>query len=131
MKTNPAVKRILICDDEVPITRLLKSSLERKGYDVLVANDGRQALALIADHSLDVVILDWIMPYVDGLEVLKRVKADPALRNLKVLMLSTLAQDADIEEGTREGADRYLTKPFNMDELYSAIRDLSGAAYCG
>lgn len=117
-------KRVLICDDEKPITRLLQSSLEKEGHQVFVANDGREALEFLGNLNLDVLVLDWMMPYVDGLEVLRRVRANPDLGHLKIIMLSTLAQDADIEEGTRAGADRYITKPFNPRELYTIIRDL-------
>jgi len=124
MATLAPTKRILVCDDERPITRLLQLSLEREGYSVLVANDGREALDLISRYPVDVLVLDWLMPYVDGLEVLRRVKSTPELSHLKVVMLSTLAQDADIAEGRREGADRYLTKPFNPKELFTIIRDL-------
>lgn len=122
--TNGVVKRVLVCDDERPITRLLQMGLEEQGHSVLVANDGREALDLIARHPVDVLVLDWMMPYVDGLEVLRRVKAAPEFTHVKIVMLSTQAQDDDIELGRREGADRYVTKPFNPKELYSIIRDL-------
>lgn len=117
-------KRVLVCDDEVPITRLLQASLERRGHSVVVANDGREALELMARCDFDVIVLDWLMPYVDGLEVLRRIRASVKHRQVKVVMLSTLAQDADIVEGTQAGADHYLTKPFNPNELYSIIADL-------
>jgi DNA-binding response OmpR family regulator len=130
MKPTPLNgKRILVCDDEKPITRLLQSSLEKQGLHVIVANDGREALELMARFPIDVLVLDWLMPYVDGLEVLRKVKRTPAYDHLKVIMLSTLTQDADIEEGTREGADRYITKPFSPKDLYSAIQDLSGGSF--
>lgn len=117
-------KRVLVCDDELPITRLLQASLERQGHSVVVAHDGREALEAMADREFDVIVLDWLMPYVDGLEVLREVRSSVRHQNVKVVMLSTLAQDADIVEGTRAGADHYLTKPFNPNELYTIIADL-------
>lgn len=117
-------KRVLVCDDELPITRLLQASLERQGHSVVVAHDGREALEAIAEREFDVIVLDWLMPYVDGLEVLRKIRSSSRHKDVKVVMLSTLAQDADIVEGTQAGADHYLTKPFNPNELYGLIADL-------
>ncbi|HRF58405.1 MAG TPA: response regulator [Fimbriimonadaceae bacterium] len=116
--------RILVVDDERPIVQLLRLSLERQGYRVLTAFDGREALDVLDREAVDLMVLDWMMPYVDGLEVLQTVRRDPALAHLKIIMLSTLTQDEDIARGTQEGADRYLAKPFDPKELYRVIRDL-------
>lgn len=116
--------RILIVDDERPIVQLLRMSLERQGYQVLTAFDGREALEVLDREAVDLMVLDWMMPYVDGLEVLQTVRKDPTLAHMKIIMLSTLTQDEDIARGTREGADRYLAKPFDPKELYRVIRDL-------
>lgn len=116
--------RILIVDDERPIVQLLKLSLERHGYHVFSAFDGREALQVLDREAVDLMVLDWMMPYVDGLEVLQTVRKNPSLAHLKIIMLSTLTQDEDIARGRREGADWYLAKPFDPKELLRVIRDL-------
>src|SRR5437764_10636604 len=111
------VKHVLAVDDEFYIRRLLEVNLQRAGYRVTMAGDGQEALEQIRREPPDMVLLDVMMRRVDGFEVLRRLKADPATAGIPVLMLTAKAQDADIFHGLRAGADFYLTKPFNPQEL--------------
>ncbi len=110
-------KRILVVDDERHIVRLVQVNLERAGYEVLTAYDGVEALEKVKSEMPDMVVLDVMMPRMDGFEVLKNMQADPRLQNIPVIMLTAKAQDADIFRGWASGVSSYLTKPFNPREL--------------
>ena len=109
--------RVLVVDDEINIVRLIQVNLERHGYQVETANNGAQALAKIRDSRPDLLVSDVMMPEMDGFELLANVRRDPALTDLPVIMLTAKAQDRDVMEGYKTGADMYLTKPFNPAEL--------------
>lgn len=115
-------KTILAVDDERHIVRLVQVNLERAGYNVITAFDGKQALDKIAQETPDLVVLDVMMPYMDGFEVLDTLRKNPATRELPVIMLTAKAMDSDIFQGHVRGADCYLTKPFNPMELISFIK---------
>jgi two-component system alkaline phosphatase synthesis response regulator PhoP/two-component system response regulator VicR len=115
-------KKILAVDDERHIVRLIQVNLERAGYKVSTAFDGREALQKIEADKPDLVVLDVMMPYMDGLETLKRIRANPATRALPVIMLTAKAQDQDVFQGYSHGVDIYLTKPFNPIELLTFIK---------
>ena len=115
-------ERILVVDDERHIVRLVQVNLERAGYNIVTAFDGREALEQVASQHPDLVILDVMMPYVDGFEVLQTLRKNPATQNLPVIMLTAKAQDADIFRGWQSGVDSYLTKPFNPMELLGFVR---------
>jgi len=115
-------KKILAVDDERHIVRLIQVNLERAGYEVVTAYDGREALKKIADERPDLVVLDVMMPYMDGLETLKQIRANAATRDLPVIMLTAKAQDQDVFRGYSSGADIYLTKPFNPMELLTFVK---------
>lgn len=110
-------RRILVVDDERHIVRLVQVNLERAGYEVLTAYDGVEALEKVKTESPDMVVLDVMMPRMDGFEVLKNLQADPRYQNIPVIMLTAKAQDADIFKGWASGVSSYLTKPFNPREL--------------
>jgi len=116
------MKHILAVDDEPNIRRLVEVNLQRAGYHVTTAADGVEALERIQREPPDMVVLDWMMPRLDGLEVLKRLKADPETAEIPIVMLTAKAQDADIFRGWQSGADCYLIKPFNPMELQSFVR---------
>ena len=120
-------KTILAVDDEKAIVRLVQVNLERHGYTVQTAFDGREALDKIALAAPDLVVCDVMMPYMDGFEVLKRLRQNPATRDLPVIMLTAKAMDHDVYEGWRAGADCYLTKPFNPNELLAFIQRIFDA----
>lgn len=114
-------KHILAVDDEVNIRRLIEVNLQRQGYRVSTAMDGEEALDRIRTEPPDMVVLDVMMPRMDGFEVLRRLKMDPATREIPVVMLTAKAQDADIVEGWKTGAEVYLTKPFNPRQLLEFV----------
>lgn len=115
-------KKILAVDDERHIVRLVQVNLERAGYQVVTAFDGKEALDKIESEHPDLVVLDVMMPYMDGFEVLKTLRKNQATRELPVIMLTAKAQDADIFRGWQNGVDCYLTKPFNPMELISFVK---------
>ena len=124
-------KKILAVDDERHIVRLVEVNLQRAGYEVVTAYDGREALEKVKAEAPDLVVLDVMMPYMDGFEVLKNLKADPATAEIPVIMLTAKAQDADVFRGWQSGVDCYLTKPFNPMELLTFVKrifDSTGGA---
>jgi two-component system, OmpR family, alkaline phosphatase synthesis response regulator PhoP len=115
-------RKILAVDDEKHIVRLVQVNLERQGYEVVTANDGREALQKVEEERPDLVVLDVMMPYMDGFEVLQNMRRNPATRDIPVIMLTAKAQDADVFKGWQSGVDCYLTKPFNPMELLSFVK---------
>jgi len=115
-------KKILAVDDERHIVRLVEVNLQRAGYEVVTAFDGREALEKVKSENPDLVVLDVMMPYMDGFEVLKNLKADPITAEIPVIMLTAKAQDADVFRGWQSGVDCYLTKPFNPMELLTFVK---------
>lgn len=115
-------KKILAVDDERAIVRLVQINLERQGYQVVTAYDGKEALEKVATEKPDLVVLDVMMPYMDGFEVLQQLRKNPETRDLPVIMLTAKAQDTDVFRGYTSGVDLYLTKPFNPMELVSFVK---------
>ena len=115
-------KKILAVDDERHIVRLVEVNLQRAGYQVVTAYDGREALEKVKAEDPDLIVLDVMMPYMDGFEVLKNLKADPVTAEIPVIMLTAKAQDADVFRGWQSGVDCYLTKPFNPMELLTFVK---------
>ncbi|HSV73399.1 MAG TPA: response regulator [Chthonomonadales bacterium] len=115
-------KKILAVDDERHIVRLVQVNLERQGYTVVTAFDGKEALEKVGSEQPDLIVLDVMMPYMDGFEVLQALKRNPSTRDIPVIMLTAKAQDADVFRGWQSGADCYLTKPFNPMELIMFIK---------
>lgn len=115
-------KKILVVDDERPIVRLVQVNLEHAGYEVVTAYDGREALEKVEQEKPDLIILDVMMPQMDGFEVMQRLQANPKTRDIPVIMLTAKAQDADVFRGWQSGVTLYLTKPFSPFELISFVR---------
>jgi two-component system alkaline phosphatase synthesis response regulator PhoP/two-component system response regulator VicR len=120
--------KILVCDDERSIVRLIQVNLEKQGYNVVTAYDGKDGLEKIRAEKPDLVVLDVMMPYMDGFEVLKNLRRESATEALPVIMLTAKAQDKDVFEGYHYGADMYLTKPFNPMELITFVKRILGGA---
>lgn len=117
------MKRILIVDDQPDIRRLIHLTLG-KGYEILEAGDGASALESMHTSQFDAVILDVMMPgEFDGFEVLRRMKADPELNSIFVVMVTAKGQSADFEAGIRAGADGYLIKPFSPLQLMNLLQE--------
>ena len=114
--------KVLVCDDERHIVRLIQVNLERQGYTVSTAYDGKEGLEKVKAEKPNLVVLDVMMPYMDGFEVLKNLRRDPEYESLPVIMLTARAQDKDVFEGYHYGADMYLTKPFNPMELVTFVK---------
>ena len=115
-------KKILAVDDERHIVRLVQVNLERAGYQVVTAYDGKEALEKVEAENPDLIVLDVMMPYMDGFEVLSNLKKNQSTREIPVIMLTAKAQDADVFRGWQSGVDCYLTKPFNPMELTSFVK---------
>lgn len=120
--------KILVCDDERSIVRLIQVNLERQGWEVITAYDGKDGLEKIMSEQPDIIVLDVMMPYMDGFEVLKNLRREPSTQKLPVVMLTAKAQDKDVFEGYHYGADVYLTKPFNPMELVTFIKRIIAGA---
>ncbi|MCF7848342.1 MAG: response regulator [Kiritimatiellales bacterium] len=114
--------KILVIEDEEPIQELIQFNLERKNYRVKVVDSGEDALKVIGTYSPDLMLLDIMLPGVDGLEVCKQVKADPRLRHIPIIMLTALSEEADIVAGLELGADDYVTKPFSTRILLARVK---------
>jgi len=115
---------ILVVDDEEDIRELVTLNLRREGYDVVTCETGEQALKQVAAKAPSAVILDLMLPGIDGLEVCRRLKADPKSQHLPVVMLTAKGEEADIVTGLELGADDYVTKPFSGKVLVARLRRL-------
>lgn len=113
-----AKMKILIVDDMSTMRRILKNALRQLGYNnIEEAEDGQVAFAKLGQWPVDLVVSDWNMPNMDGLELLKAVRADPTLRSLPVLMVTSQAEQKHVLEAIRAGASNYVVKPFTADTL--------------
>jgi two-component system phosphate regulon response regulator PhoB len=109
-------------EDEDALATLLQYNLEKEGYRVVVAGDGEEGLVQIDERLPDLVLLDWMLPKVSGIEVCRRIRGRPETRNLPIIMLTARGEETDRVRGLDTGADDYLTKPFSMTELIARIR---------
>jgi two-component system, OmpR family, response regulator MtrA len=119
-----ALPLVLIADDDADILSLVRAVLERAGNEVVSVGDGAQALASVTERKPDLAVLDISMPEVDGLEVLRRLRADSATSELPVVLLSARAQEADVKLGFELGASAYVKKPFSPRELADRVAEL-------
>ncbi len=115
-------RKIMAVDDERHIVRLIQVNLERAGFQVVTAFDGPDALKKVESEKPNLIVLDVMMPKMDGFEVLKRLQANPETREIPIIMLTAKAQDADVFRGWASGVSAYLTKPFNPLELVTFVR---------
>ena len=118
--------KILIADDEPNIVVSLEYLMKREGFDVRVAPNGDEALAQVAAFKPDLLLLDVMLPRLNGFEVCQQLRADPQWRNLKVVMLTAKGRDIEMHKGLALGADAYITKPFSTKELVARVRELLG-----
>ncbi|MDP3491635.1 MAG: phosphate regulon transcriptional regulator PhoB [Hyphomonadaceae bacterium] len=112
----------LIVEDEPALVELLKYNLVKEGYEVAIATDGEEALLTIEERQPDIVLLDWMLPKLAGIEVARRLRSKATTRNLPIIMLTARAEETDRIRGLDVGADDYMTKPFSMSELTARIR---------
>jgi DNA-binding response OmpR family regulator len=117
---------VLAVDDDEDILELVAFRLERSGYTVLRARDGEEALQVAREQRPDLVVLDVMMPKLDGFEVTRRLRADELTRSTPIILLTARAQDADVQTGFDAGADDYLRKPFSPQELRARVQAILG-----
>lgn len=120
-------KKLLIVDDEAHIRMLLEQTLEDledDGVDFLMADNGEQALDIIESEEPNLVLLDVMMPKMNGMEVCQRVKQNPKLDNVYIIILTAKGQEVDKQKGLDVGANRYMTKPFDPDEILEIAREV-------
>jgi two-component system phosphate regulon response regulator PhoB len=115
---------VLVVEDEAALATMLRYNLEKQGYRVEEAADGQEALTRIAETQPDLVLLDWMLPQMSGLEVCRQLRRRPATRDLPVIMVTARTDDQDAVRGLNTGADDYIAKPFSMDALLARIRAL-------
>ena len=113
---------VLVAEDESALITLLRYNLEREGYRVLEAQDGEEALLLAAEEKPDLVLLDWMLPQLSGIEVCRRLRGRQETRNVPIIMLTARGEEGDRIRGLDTGADDYMTKPFAMTELLARLR---------
>ena len=118
--------KILVVDDEIYIVHILDFSLGMEGYEVVTALDGEQALEKVKTEKPDLIVLDIMMPKLDGYEVCKNIKANSATQNIPVILLSAKGRNVDQKMGFDVGADDYITKPFSPRKLVERINQLLG-----
>ena len=116
--------KILIVDDEPNILMSLDFLMRKEGYDVLVARNGTEALESLAHHQPDLVLLDIMMPDVDGYEICKHIRSAPEHQHCKVIFMSAKSKESDIQKGYDSGADFYITKPFSNKTLVAKVKEL-------
>lgn len=113
---------LLVVEDEAAMVELLRYNLEKEGYDVAAAADGEEALQAIADSRPDLIILDWMLPLVSGIEICRQIRRKPETKDIPIIMLTARAEEADRVRGLEVGADDYVTKPFSPSELIARVR---------
>ena len=118
------MKKILIVDDEPNIVMTLEYTFKKNNYEVFIARDGQEALEILKTNFPDVIILDIMMPMVDGFATLEHIRKDANLKHTKVMFLSAKNKAIDIEKGLALGADAYMTKPFSIKKVVERISDL-------
>jgi len=115
---------VLVVEDEAALATMLRYNLEKQGFRVEEAVDGQEALTRISEAVPDIVLLDWMLPVMSGIEVCRQIRRRPATRDLPVIMVTARTEDQDAVRGLNTGADDYITKPFNMDALLARMRAL-------
>jgi two-component system phosphate regulon response regulator PhoB len=113
---------VLVVEDEAPLVTLLRYNLEKEGFAVCEAVDGEEALLQIAERKPDLVLLDWMLPLVSGIEVCRRIRRAPETRSLPVIILTARGEEGDRVRGLDSGADDYVVKPFSPGELVARLR---------
>jgi DNA-binding response OmpR family regulator len=113
--------RVLVVDDDPAVLQLLRVNFELDGYDVVAASNGEDALEAAAAGGIDCVVCDWMMPGMDGLEVVRRLKSQSDTAKVPVVMVSAKTQRTDVSEGRAAGVDEYVTKPFDPQDLLDAV----------
>jgi len=115
------ITKVLIVEDEVAIVTLLRYNLEKEGFHVISTGDGEEAIKLVKDHRPDIIVLDWMLPGMTGVEICKHIRWNNDIKNTPIIMLSARGEEGDRIRGLDSGADDYMVKPFSPSELISRI----------
>lgn len=118
--------RILVVDDEPHIRRLVSFALQKRGYQVLEAQDGMEGISIAVAESPDLILMDVMMPLMTGFEAVERLKSDPATASIPVIMLSAKSQEYEQNEGLKRGAVKYVCKPFTPSVLGEVVAEVLG-----
>lgn len=113
---------VLVVEDEQALALLLKYNLEKEGYDVLIEDRGNKVLGVVEKNCPSLILLDWMLPELSGVEVCKQIRSKPDLKNIPIIMLTAKGQEEDKVKGLNAGADDYVTKPFSVPELMARVR---------
>ncbi len=113
---------VLIVEDEPPLVELLSYNLEKAGFHTDVARDGDEAMLAVEERKPDLVLLDWMLPYVSGIEICRRIRRNPETRDLPIIILTARGEEDDRIRGLDAGADDYVVKPFSPSELIARVR---------
>jgi DNA-binding response OmpR family regulator len=119
-------KTVLIVDDEEYIVTSLEYVMKNAGYEVAVAYDGEQAMAKVTELVPDLLILDVMMPKLDGFEVCEKIRANPLWQSIRIVMLTAKGRDSERDKGISMGADAYMTKPFSTRDILKRVEELLG-----
>lgn len=120
------MKKILLVDDEPNIIMSLEYTFKKNNFQVFIARDGQEALDIVQTETPDLIILDIMMPNVDGYATIEAIRKDEKLTNCKVIFLSAKNKESDIEKGMKLGANAYMTKPFSIKKLIELVNELLG-----
>ncbi len=119
-------RKVLIVDDEPNIVLSLEFLMEEAGYDVRSVTDGQQALDAVREDVPDLILLDIMLPKLDGYEICREIRANPRCKNVRVIMLTAKGREVDQEKGLAFGADEYITKPFSTREVVEKVKQILG-----
>lgn len=113
---------VLIVEDEPPLVELISYNLEKAGFQVQIARDGEEALLAVEEHKPDLILLDWMLPYLSGIEICRRIRRNPDTRDLPIILLTARGEEDDRIRGLDAGADDYVVKPFSPSELIARVK---------
>ena len=116
--------RILIVDDEPNIVLALELLMKREGYEILTVDDGQKVFEVVREFNPDLILLDIMMPKMDGYEVCQRIRADASMKDISIIMLTAKGREVEKEKGLALGADYYITKPFSTREVIMKVKEI-------
>jgi len=122
------VSKVIVIDDEPFILMMIEDKLKKAKIDVTTLRESRNALAVIREKKPELIILDWMMPELSGIDLCKMIKADPELKEIPIFMLTAKGQDSDEQQGFQCGVSRYITKPFSPRSLLEMVEEIIGKA---
>ncbi len=120
------MSKVVVIDDEPFILMMIEDKLKRAGIEVVALNQSITAVEVIRKEMPDLILMDWMMPEISGLEVCRDIKADPELKDIPIFMLSAKGQEEDIKRGVESGVSKYLTKPFSPKALLEVVQEELG-----